>query len=333
MYERVPYVSAAVLAYDEVRDPTLLVDRPYEKKGVVRVSSPFTVESESPWRYLPADEDRLGAQQHDSDLSVAVRAALETAGVRIPGAGRLRLDSLEPHTGRVVTHTAHRATDDDDSAKDTPAGRIAVAILPDDITVSRALITRAANEAVQMDAVDTLLVVAFAFEQKIESGEETRGRLRVLRALANRDLMIGNLKDDQQDVAFVLVGEPDVQITRAERPANHFTCEVRGFDVFDPATGNLRPGRTADIACWMLDTEHDGKAFFAHRIHFPDLGKDRQIKRLAARLGSRLNPDAWNAMLSLASTPFPKPRSGQVAVRIITHTGAEMSAVLEVPPK
>lgn len=38
-------------------------------------------------------------------------------------------------------------------------------------------------------------------------------------------------------------------------------------------------------------------------------------------------------MLSLASTPFPKPRTGQVAVRIITHTGAEMSAVLEVPPK
>ena len=30
---------------------------------------------------------------------------------------------------------------------------------------------------------------------------------------------------------------------------------------------------------------------------------------------------------------FPKPRSGQVAVRIITHTGAEMSAVLEIPPK
>ena len=332
MYERVPYVSAAVLAYDEVRDPTLLVDRPYEKKGVVRVSSPFTVESESPWRYLPADEDRLGAQQHDSDLSKAVRAALETAGVRIPGAGRLRLDSLEPHTGRVVTHTAHRAADDEPT-EDAPPGRIAVAILPDDITVSPALITRAANEAVQLDEVDTLLVVAFAFEAGAGSGEETRGRLRVLRALANRDLMIGNLKDSQQDAAFVMVGEPDVRITRAERPADHFTCEVRGFDVFDPSSGNLRSGKPADIACWMLDTEHDGKAFFAHRIHFPGHGKDRQVERLAARLGARLNRDAWNAMLSLASTPFPKPRTGQVAVRIITHTGAEMSVVLEVPPK
>ena len=334
VYERVPYVSAAVLAYDEEREPTLLVDRPYKKKGVVRVSSPFTVESESPWRYLPADADRLGAQQHDSDLAVAVRAALETAGVQIPGAAeRLRLDGLEPYAGGdgggLVTHLADRAGDDGDDT----AGRVAVAILPDDITVPATLITRAANEAVTIAGVDTLLVVAFAFEAGTGSGAERRGRLRVLRAQANRDLMIGNLKDTAQDVAFVLVGEPEVVIAPAPGPGNHYTCEVQGYEVFDPATGNLRSGRADEIACWMLDADHDGKAFFAHRLHFPGHGKDRQLRRLATALGSRLNRDAWNAMLSLKSTPFPKPESGEVAVRIITHTGAEMAVVLPVPPR
>ena len=324
-----------MLAYDENAEPTHLVTRPYPKKGVVRVSSPFTVESESPWRYLPADDDRLTAQQHDSDLAVAVRAALETAGVRIPGEeARLRLDALEPYSeggsdGHLLTHLANRAADDDSGA----AGRVAVAILPDDITVPATLITRAANEAVKIEGVDTLLVVAFAFEAGTGSGAEKRGRLRVLRAQANRDLMIGNLKDTAKDAAFVLVGEPDVCIEPVRSPANHFTCEVKGYEVFDPATGNLRSGRADEIACWMLDADHDGKAFFAHRIHFPGHGKDRQIKRLATALGSRRNRDAWDAMLSLKSTPFPKPQSGEVAVRIITHTGAEMALVLPVPPR
>ena len=323
-----------MLAYDEEREPTLLVDRPYRKKGVVRVSSPFTVESESPWRYLPADDDRLTAQQHDSDLAVAVRAALETAGVRIPGEKhRLRLGALEPYAGEtgggLVTHLADRAGED----RNDSAGRVAVAILPDDITVPATLITRAANEAVKIEGVDTLLVVAFAFEAGTGSGAEKRGRLQVLRAQANRDLMIGNLKDKAQDVAFVLVGEPEVCIEPVRSPANHFTCEVKGYEVFDPATGNLRSGRADEIACWMLDADHDGKAFFAHRLHFPGHGKDRQIKRLATALGTRLNRDAWDAMLSLKSTPFPKPQSGEIAVRIVTHTGAEMALVLPVPPR
>lgn len=38
-------------------------------------------------------------------------------------------------------------------------------------------------------------------------------------------------------------------------------------------------------------------------------------------------------MLSLKSTPFPKPQSGEIAVRIVTHTGAEMALVLPVPPR
>ena len=34
-----------------------LYDRPYEQKGIVRVTGPFTVESLSPHRVLPADEE------------------------------------------------------------------------------------------------------------------------------------------------------------------------------------------------------------------------------------------------------------------------------------
>ena len=48
VYERVPYVSAAHLAYDAPPKATLLVNKPVPKNGVKRISAPFTVESHSP---------------------------------------------------------------------------------------------------------------------------------------------------------------------------------------------------------------------------------------------------------------------------------------------
>ena len=47
VYESIPRVSAAILAYDRQPDPVVLVDRPHRKRGVVRMSSPFTAESSS----------------------------------------------------------------------------------------------------------------------------------------------------------------------------------------------------------------------------------------------------------------------------------------------
>ena len=56
VYKRVPTVSAKSLAYDENPPPTLLVNQPRRTNGVVRVTSPFTVESESPWSHVPFDD-------------------------------------------------------------------------------------------------------------------------------------------------------------------------------------------------------------------------------------------------------------------------------------
>ena len=56
VYERVPTVSASSLAYDENPPPTLLVNQPRRTSGIVRVTSPFTVESESPWSHVPFDD-------------------------------------------------------------------------------------------------------------------------------------------------------------------------------------------------------------------------------------------------------------------------------------
>ena len=317
IYEQVPHVSAATLAYDLPARMIDLVDRPLRKKGVVRLASPFTVESESPDRYLAPGDPRQHAQQIDADLARAVVAALTTAGVCPPGGGkRIRFDSLEPHPAPAfVSLTGETSTGE----------RVAVALYPDDIFVGGHLLARSAEAAAGIAGVETLLAVAFAFAA--DSGAVADPPVKVLRAQANRDLMIGNLAPGRQDAAFVLVAEPVIEIAPAPRPPDYFTVAVRGYLVFDPATGNLREGAGRDIACWMLDTDYDGQCFAPSRIHFPGAGKDKQLLRLRRSLGRRLNRDAWAAMLTLKSTPFPRPETGRICVRLITHAGAEMTAV------
>ena len=89
-------------------------------------------------------------------------------------------------------------------------------------------------------------------------------------------------------------------------------------------------GKPTDIDFWMIDTDYDGKSFFARRIHFPQKSSDRQIKRLKAALGSRVDPAQWEYMESLTSAPFRRPGGGRVAVRIVTTFGDEMLCVRDV---
>ena len=81
----------------------------------------------------------------------------------------------------------------------------------------------------------------------------------------------------------------------------------------------------------MIDTDYDGSAFFARAIHFPGQSEDRRLTRLKERLGAQLDPDQWETCLSAKSRPFVAPESGEVAVRIITRAGAELTTVRHVP--
>ena len=321
VYDRVPTVSAAILAYDQNEPATLLVNQPVKNPRTVRVSSPFTVESHSPYRVV--DPSSMLAVTDSVDTANAQKAivdALGTTGIR-DGASTITVEDIEPYAsgpGGLLTHVGQ-----------TVGGKAAILVAPDDCTVSSHLVNLAAEQAAAMPSVDALIVVAFAFEPDARSGHaEARGRLAVHKAQANQDLRIGNLKDQAGDHAFVRIGEPSVAIHPAED--GELVVEIEGYDTYDPKTGQLRSGGANDIHCWMIDADYDGKSFFAHRIHFPGAASDRQIKRFGQRLGRRVDPKLWDSMLSLKSAPLPKPKSGRVAVRIVTNTHTEMTAIKDV---
>ena len=322
VYERVPDVSAKILAYGHDAAPIMLVDQPRKKRAVTRVVSPMTVESEQPWATvipLEGTDDEL-VVAHD-DFLEAVQAAL--MGHIING-GRENADmtirALEPWPGTSKLLAWKAVYTINGGAAEHHA---AVMVAAEDVTVPGEMIREAAREITDSaERADVLLVAAYAFAADAPSRV---GRITVARAQMNRDLMIRELSAETGHEAFVIIGEPDIKII--DYPDNQIAVEVRGYDTFDPATGNASEGGPDDVACWMVDTDHNGESFFARRIHFPGADDDRQIKKLIDAIGKNADDVEREALTAMRSAPFDPPERGRVAVKIVTATGMEMTSV------
>ena len=327
VYPRVPKVSAAILAYDRKVDPIYLVDQPIKSReqGLRRVSSPFTVETHSPHRYLTIDQ-ALGEEPRVSDgaredVDARIVHALQSDGIRLGNDERLVLSHVVPAEGHQVV--THRARGPKARRPDT-----CIAIFGPDETVNRFAERRALSEATRYETTRTLLLVGFGFEANPQPAQQ--GRVVVHRVQAHQDLRIEELAPNTKADTLVVVAEPDIDLV--EHKDGKWTLEVRGFDSYDPATGQVAAHQTVgEIECLMIDTDYDGAAFFAREIHFPNQSNDRRLKRLKKELGKRVDPELWRVCLSAKSHPFGAPQSGEVAVRIITRAGAELTAVRSVP--
>ena len=325
VYERVPKVSASVLAYDLNPNPIMLVDQPRKKRAVTRVTSPMTVESEQPWAtVIPlegSDDEMVVAHGYFSE---AVEAALLNHTV---SGGRDNADmtirALEPWpTDSELLAWKAIYTIDGGAAEHTAA----VMVAAEDVTVPGEMIREAAREITDSaQRADVLLVVAYAYAA---DAPPKVGRIIVAKAQMNRDLMIRELSDETGHQAFVIIGEPDIRIIDGY-PSGQIAVEVSGYDTFDPATGNASDGGPDDVACWMLDTDHDGESFYARRIHFPGATNDRQIKKLLKELGKNADDIEKEALTAMRSAPFDPPERGRIAVKVVTVTGMEMTATRE----
>ena len=328
VYPRVPNVSAAILAYDLDVEPIYLVDQPIKSKqaGLRRVSSPFTVETHSPHRYLTIDE-ALGGKPSKrrealNDVDARIIEALERDGIRLGNGERVRFEDVVPTEGYEVL--THRARVTGAGSADT-----FIALFGPDETVNRFAERRAVNETTLHEEAENLLLIGFGFEASPK--KEQLGRVVVHRVQAHQDLRIRELAPDSKADTLVVVAEPDIELSNAGN--GEWTLEVKGFDSYNPATGQVASHQgTNEIECLMIDTDYDGSAFFARAIHFPGQSDDRRLKRLKARLGAQLDPELWETCLSAKSKAFPGPESGEVAIRMITRAGAELTAVRTVPP-
>ena len=103
---------------------------------------------------------------------------------------------------------------------------------------------------------------------------------------------------------------------------------LKGLDVYDPTTGEIRSNSTDDIACWFIDTDYNGESFIVRHAYFT--GANNPYDKLKRALRAEIDESAWSALYSTQSYPFDKPTSGKIAVKVINHYGDEVLKVYEV---
>jgi len=306
-------------------DSETLFDRPYEDSKIVRVAGPFTVESLSPHRVMvDGPEDAAAIEIAPSvDAGAFVTSILDNlrrAGVQnTKRQERLEFARLDHYPGVWVQGIGEYVE------AGTPK-TVAIAIGPEFGTVGPELIRDAAKEAVKV--ADLLVVCGFAFDPLAGEEASTLGRLTILQARMNPDLAMGDelLKKTGSGNLFMVFGEPDIDVRAVD--GDRFTVEVRGLDVYDPTTGVLRSASTDDIAAWFLDTNYDGDAFFVRHAYFT--GADDPYDKLRRALRADISEEAWTTVNSTISRPFPRPKTGRVAVKVINHYGDEVMKVIAV---
>ena len=346
VYKRVPHVTLKSIANNpEIKegmsreeidaaiqrhaDTELLYDKPYEDTKRIRVSGPFTVESLSPHRVLATDDERPTAEkegQRDSAVQFEqmILDNLRKAGVQNTVKNeRLVFTRLEPYPGQWI-QAAGEYTDADGKSR-----RVAVSIGPEHGTVGPQQVKEAAKEAVQGVGFDVLIVCGFAFDPHVSEETKRFGTLTVLAARMNPDLSMGDelLKKTGAGNLFMVFGEPDIMIT-TDGIDGHLTVEVRGVDVYDPTTGQIRSSSTDDIACWFIDTDYNGESFFVRHAYFT--GGDEPYEKLKRALRAEIDEGAWSTLYSTVSRPFAPPETGKIAVKVINHYGDEVLKVFAV---
>jgi adenine-specific DNA-methyltransferase len=346
VYKRVPHVTLKSIANNpDIRDgmtreeidgaiarhaeTETLYDQPFEDNKRVRVTGPFSVESLSPHRVLSTADDDLDGTvteqeaRRQQDFATMILENLRKAGVQnARKTERLTFSRLDPYAGAWI-HAAGEYAYGEGKTR-----RVAVSIGPEHGTVGPQLIKEAAKEAVQGVGFDMLVVCGFAFDPHVTEEVKRYGKLTVLAAKMNPDLAMGDelLKKTGAGNLFMVFGEPDVEIKKQKN--GQIVVEIKGVDVYDPTTGQIRNSSTDDIACWFIDTDYNGESFFVRHAYFT--GAEEPYEKLKRALRADIDEAAWIALYSTVSRPFDRPESGKIAVKVINHYGDEVLKVFEV---
>jgi len=311
-----------------------LYDKPYADNKKVRVAGPFTVESLSPHRVLGVDENdelidpqRQASGGADADPKQSfpqmILENLKSAGVQQAHKDdKIVFTSLNPWPGYLICGEGRYREGDTETG---PEKRAAIFIGPEFGTVTRPDLVAAAKEAGDSD-FDVLIACAFNYEAHATEFSKL-GRIPVLKARMNADLhMSAELKNTGKGNLFVIFGEPDIEIRDAA--VGKIKVKVKGVDVFDPSSGEVRSDGADGIACWFIDTDYNEESFFVRQAYF--LGANDPYGALKTTLKAEINKEAWETLHSDTSRPFNKPKNGRIAVKVINHLGDEVMKVFKV---
>jgi adenine-specific DNA-methyltransferase len=243
------------------------------------------------------------------------------------------------------------------------AQRVVISFGPEHAPLEQRQVEKAVAEAYDlMPRPKIVMFAAFQFDPEaakdIDELDPEKVGMQVLKVQMNTDLLTDDLKKKRSsNESFWFIGQPDVTIrkqTKQEREASAsiltnqlqndpkrlkaelealegmVVVEVKGFDYYNPKTGEVHAGEPGNIAMWMLDTDYNGRSVYPRQVFFPMAGKDEGWAKLAKSLKAELDEDLIEAYRGTVSLPFQPGPNQTIAVKIIDDRGIESLRVMEV---
>jgi adenine-specific DNA-methyltransferase len=335
-YETVPHITLKSIANNEPADQETLYDKPIKDKSRARVTGPFTVEA------VPAPTVRTLTDlpsEPIADASIARtgetlrqsqwREELYQTGIRAKGGQRIAFTRVEPLTGTRWLHA------DAETKEDKPQ-RVVISFGSAFAPLEQKQVEYALDEASHLVPKPKMVVfAAFQFDAEASKDiDETKfPGVTLLKAQMNTDLLTDDLKKKRSsNESFWLIGQPDarlVPITKGEHKGK-YQVEVKGFDYYNPRTGQIESGGVDKIAVWMLDTEYDQRALFPRQVFFPMSGEKEGWSRLARNLKAEIDEDLIEAYRGNISLPFESKPGKYVALKIVDDRGIESLKIFEI---
>ena len=308
----------------------VLYDRPKIKRGIVRVSGPFTVEAipipvvedptQQPIPQFEEEEARARISDRGGDYLTAMINLLKQQGsILFPGGKRMKLENIRP----LNLGFLHAEAETKQNGKTL---RVAISFGPQYGPVTAFQVQEAIPTA-RINAYNVLIFAGFSFdpETQVLIQKVPITGLKIHFANISPDVLVGDLlKTTRASQIFTVYGQPDVKVI-SQKDGN-FMVELLGIDIYDPLTGEVYHSRGEDVAAWFLDTDYDGMTFHICQAFFPRDSKAWQ--KLQRALKAQIDPEAFEQMRSTKSFPFKAGKHKRIAVKVIDFRGNEVIRVI-----
>lgn len=351
----VPHITLESIVNEEQPSMEVLVDRPEVNDKVTRVAGPFVLEATiAPAQVVDVDSLQAPVPSQGSSPSVSEADAVsgilpltavqsgaryadpashiermtqvlrQSKTLRLPGNRELVLADIRRMADSDVLHA---------EGVDTEGKPIAVVFGPEDGAISSDVVFEAAREAYFLK-FPQLYFFGFAIQAKARELLEDRAKVRVpcTYVTVTPDVVMSDLlKTSRASQIFSVTGLPDAVVRRAgkknDEDTDLYEVELKGLDIFNPATMEQEDIAGHNVPAWMLDIDYDGMCFYAAQVFFP---KTAAWDNLQKALKADFDPSVWEHLAGTISEPFPIGLRRRVAVKVIDERGNELMRVLEV---
>lgn len=337
----VPHITLKSIANNEEPAMEVLVDRPEVVKNITRVTGPFTVEALMPAAVEIATQGEVTPEATASEPAASYGPTGNDGGshvdrmlqvlklsrtLRLPENRMLVFDQVRALDGFETLHA--EAEEQNGSDK-----RVAVVFGPEDGAIGSETVYLAAEEAKDAGYAK-LYLFGFAIQAKAREMLEDRSKKKLpcsFITVTPDVLMSDLLKTTRASEIFSVTGLPDVDVIELAQPspsgAKLFRVQLKGLDIFNPATLETEAVEGENLPCWMLDTDYDGYSFFATQVFFP---KTSAWDNLQKSLKAQFEAEVWAHLSGTESEPFELGGKRRIAVKVIDERGNELMVVRDV---